>query len=396
VHLSGIMSFLSSARRHPVRWGSVAALALLVLLSVARALRPTPVDAVSLETRDLVRTFVLTGRVRPPSTAALGASLAGAVRSVEVREGDRVTQGEVLVRLDDREPRARLREAEAALVEATASTESTVEVARADAQRAERDLERTRAMFEEGARTQQQVEAAEQRWLEARTRLETALASSESAGADGTPASVLRARAAVEAARARLDLTRIDAPADGIVLSRGVEPGDVAQPGQPLLEIAFDGPSELAVFPAEEDIAALRVGAPAVVSADAYPDLTFRAEVSLVFPSVDPDQGTVEVRLSIPDPPEYLRPFMTVSVNIEAARKEGASVLPADAVRELGTDAPWIQLVREGRIERKAVEVGIAGEEWVEILSGVAPADEVVVSTAALEPGTRVRLRESR
>jgi HlyD family secretion protein len=390
------MTLLASARRHPVRWGLAAALVLVAVLTVSRALRPTPVDVVSLETRDLVRTFVLTGRVRPPSTARLGASVAGAVQRVEVREGDRVTRGETLVRLDDREPRARLREAEAALVEATASTESTVEVARGDAQRAERDLERTRAMFEEGARTQQQVETAEQRWLEARTRLETLLASSEGAGPDGTPASVLRARATVEAARARLDLVRIDAPADGVVLSRSVEPGDVAQPGQPLLEIAFDGPSELVVFPAEEDIGALRVGAPAMVSADAYPDLTFEAEVSLVFPSVDPDQGTVEVRLSIPDPPEYLRPFMTVSVNIEAARKAGASVLPAEAVGELGTDAPWVQLVRNGRIERQPVEVGIVGEEWVEILSGLGAADEVVLSGTALEPGTRVRRRGSR
>jgi HlyD family secretion protein len=181
-----------------------------------------------------------------------------------------------------------------------------------------------------------------------------------------------------------------------VVLSRSVEPGDVAQPGQPLLEIAFDGPSELVVFPAEEDIGALRVGAPAMVSADAYPDLTFEAEVSLVFPSVDPDQGTVEVRLSIPDPPEYLRPFMTVSVNIEAARKAGASVLPAEAVGELGTDSPWVQLVRNGRIERQPVEVGIVGEEWVEILSGLGAADEVVLSGTALEPGTRVRRRGSR
>jgi len=390
------MSFFASARRHPVGWGLVAALTLVAVLTVVRALRPTPVDVVSLETRDLVRTFVLTGRVRPPSTATLGASVAGVVQSVGVREGDRVTRGETLVRLDDREPRARLREAEAALIEETASTGSTVEVARADAQRAERDLERTRAMFEQGARTQQQVETAEQRWLEARTRLETVLASSEGAGPEGTPAAVLRARATVEAARARLDLTRIDAPADGVVLSRAVEPGDVAQPGQPLLEIAFDGPSELAVFPAEEDLAALRVGAPAVVSADAYPDLTFQAEVSLVFPSVDPDQGTVEVRLAIQDPPDYLRPFMTVSVNIEAARRAGASVLPAEAVGELGTDAPWVQLVRDGRIERRPVEVGIAGEEWVEILSGLASDDAVVLSGTALEPGTRVRPRESR
>jgi multidrug efflux pump subunit AcrA (membrane-fusion protein) len=159
----------------------------------------------SLQTRDLVRTFVLAGRVRPSSTAELGASFDGTNRSVSVREGDRVEVGQVLVTLDDREARARLVEAEAALAEAVAASGSAVEIARVEAAQAERDLERTRAVFAEGARSRQQVEQAEQRWLEARARLDASLAAA--AGVDDTvPASVARARAAVEASRARLDI----------------------------------------------------------------------------------------------------------------------------------------------------------------------------------------------
>jgi HlyD family secretion protein len=317
---------------------------------------------VSLESRDLVRTFVLTGRVRPPSTATLGAAVAGTVREVRVREGDRVERGESLVTLDDREARARVREAEAALIEATASVESSVEIARTEVSRAERDLERLRAMLDVGARTQQQVEQAEQRVLEARSRLAAALASAET---------------------------------DGVVLTRSVEPGDVAQPGQPLLEIAYDGPAELVVFPAEEDLGALSLGAPAVASADAYPDSTFDARISLVAPAVDPDQGTVEVRLAIQYPPDYLRAFMTVSVNIEAGRRQDAPVLPADALQDLGTDTPWVAVVRDGRVERQDVEVGLVGDDWVEIVSGVSTSDVVIRSADPPEAGTRVRGRRS-
>lgn len=384
------MSLRSSLSRHPFRWGGAAVL-VVVLWMVVRGLVPTQVDVVTLETRDLVRTFVLTGRVRPPSTAAVGASIAGTVRDVRVREGDRVARGQVLVVLDDRETLARLREAEAALVEAAASVESSVEIARTEASRAERDLERARAMLEQGARTEQQVEQAEQRWLDARARLEAALASSGGEDSDATPAAVVRARAAVEAASARLALTRIVAPADGVVLTRQTEPGAVAQPGQPLLEVAFDGPSELVVFPAEEDLGVLRLGAPAVASADAYPDQTFEASVSLIAPAVDPDQGTVEVRLAMPEPPEYLRPFMTVSVNIEAGTSAGASVLPARVVNDLGTDEPWVLVVRDGRAERQSLEVGLISEEWVEIVSGVSDGDAVIDAVDAPEPGTRVR-----
>ncbi|MGD8728574.1 MAG: efflux RND transporter periplasmic adaptor subunit, partial [Gemmatimonadota bacterium] len=346
------------------------------------------------ENRDLVRTFVLTGRVRPPSTATLGAAVAGTVREVRVREGDQVERGETLVTLDDREARARVQEADAALIEATASVESSVEIARSEVSRAERDLERVRSMLDVGARTQQQVDQAEQRVLEARSRLDAALASAETEG-DSPPASVARARASLEAARVRLTLTRIEAPADGVVLSRSVEPGDVAQPGQPLLQIAFDGPAELLVFPAEEDLGALSLGAPAVASADAYPEDAFDARISLIAPSVDPDQGTVEVRLAIQDPPEYLRAFMTVSVNIEAGRREDAPVLPVEALQDLGTDAPWIALVRDGRVVRQDVEIGLVGDEWVEIVSGLSSSDSVVLSVDPPEAGTRVRARRS-
>jgi HlyD family secretion protein len=367
---------------------------LVGLALTVRALRPADVDVVSLENRDLVRTFVLTGRVRPPSIATLGAAIAGTVRDVRVREGDRVRRGETLVTLDDREARARVQEAEAALIEATASVDSGVEIARTEVSRAERDLERVRAMLDVGARTQQQVEQAEQRVVEARSRLEAALASGQAEG-DAPPASVARARAAFEAATVRLTLTRIDAPADGVVLSRSVEPGDVAQPGQPLLEVAVDGPAELVVFPDEEDLGALSPGAPAVASADAYPDRTFDARISLIAPMVDSNQGTVEVRLSIQEPPEYLRAFMTVSVNIEAGRRTDAPVLPNDVVQELGTDSPWVAVVRDGRVERQDVEVGLVGDEWVEITSGVSASDSVVRSADPPEAGTRVQARRS-
>lgn len=387
------MALSGSLTRHPVRWSLAGVFVVAAAVLVTRALLPTTVDVVRTETRDLVRTFVLTGRVRPPSTATLGAVVAGTVRGVRAREGDRVERGETLVTLDDREARARLREAEAALAEATATVESTVEIARTEASRAERDLERTRAMLEEGARTEQQVEQAEQRWLDARSRLEAALTSSEIEDADAIPAPVVRARAAVDVAAARLALMRVDAPADGVVLSRSVEPGDVAQPGQPLLQLAFDGPSELVVFPAEEDLGVLQVGAPAVASADAYPDRTFEAEISLIAPAVDSDQGTVEVRLAMLDPPEYLRAFMTVSVNIEAGRSAGAAVLPVNVVRALGTDEPWVALVRGDRVERQPVEVGLVGEDWVEILSGVSAEDAVIAAADPPEPGTHVRVR---
>ena len=366
----------------------LAAAVLLVVAVAVRALLPDAVHTVSLVNRDIVRTLVLVGRVRPPSRAGLGASVAGTVREVSVREGDSVRRGDVLVALDDREARAAVAQAEAEVAEVAASTRSAVEVAENEVLQAERDLERARAMLQEGARTRQQVEQAEQRAADARSRLEAA----HGAEGDGPPAAVARARAGLAAARARLALTRVEAPADGVVLTRSVEPGDAVQPGRVLLEMAFDGPWELVVFPAEENLGQIRLGAAATASADAYPDRTFPAVVSLVAPAVDPGQGTVEVRLSVPEAPDYLRASMTVSVNIEAGRREGAPVLPEEAVRGLGTPDPWVAVVEDGRLVRRAVAVGLRAERWVEIASGLAPGDAVVPPDGSPDLGARVRI----
>jgi len=377
----------STRRVTPLRVG-VAGAALLVVAFTVRAALPDAVHTVSLETRDVVRTLVLVGRVRPPSRAGLGASVAGTVREVSVREGDRVHRGQVLAALDDREARAAVAQAEAGVAEAEASSRSAVEVAENEVAQADRDLDRARAMLQEGARTRQQVEQAEQRAADARSRL----AAARAAEGDGLLAAVARARAELAAARARLALTRIEAPADGVILTRSVEPGDAVQPGGVLLEMAFDGPWELVVFPAEENLGRIQVGAGATASADAYPDRTFPAVVSLVAPAVDPAQGTVEVRLSVPDAPDYLRPSMTVSVNIEAGRRDGASVLPEEAVRGLGTPDPWVAVVEDGRLVRRPVEVGLRAERWVEIRSGLAPGDAVVPPEGSPDLGTRVRI----
>ena len=172
--------------------------------------------------------------------------------------------------------------------------------------------------------------------------------------------------------------------------------GDAVQPGRVLLEMAFDGPWELVVFPAEENLSQIAMGADATASADAYPDQIFPAVVSLIAPAVDPAQGTVEVRLSVPDAPDYLRSSMTVSVNIEAGRRTGAPVLPEDAVRGLGTPDPWVAVVVDGRLVRRAVEVGLRAERWVEIRSGLAPDDAVVPPDGSPDLGKRVRLDQER
>jgi HlyD family secretion protein len=201
---------------------------------------------------------------------------------------------------------------------------------------------------------------------------------------------VARARAALDAAEAQLALTRLTAPAAATVVARRAEPGDAVTPGQVLLELALDGRTEIVAFASEETLGELRPGAPGTVSADAYPGDAFPARVAWIAPAVDPAQGTIELRLGVPDPPAYLLPDMTVSVNLEVARRAHALVVPRNVVRRAGADSAWVLVAREGRAERRAVRVGIVAEGEVEIREGLAEGE--LVLPADIEAGARVRL----
>ena len=369
-----------------------AALVAVVIFAAVSYLRagPQEVGTVVLRTNDVQRTLVVAGRVRATSAAELGAGASGVVQTVNVDQGDRVERGSILVRLDDREARALVAEAEARVAQVEATTRDEVRRAELEMEQAGRDLERIRAVLEVGALTRQLAEQAEQRLADAESRLEALRAGSGSAGGS---AAVTAARATLEAARARLASTEVVAPFAGTVLERRVEPGDAVQVGGMLLTLASDGPVEAEVFPAEENLPGLRLGAVGLVSADAYPDDTFGARVSMIAPSIDPAQGTVAVRLVLEDPPAYLRPGMTLSVNIEAGRADDASVLPAEAVRGLGTPDPWVAVVREGRVERRPVRLGLRGDGFVEVLAGIEADEPVVARADEVEPGMRVRPR---
>jgi HlyD family secretion protein len=364
---------------------------LALAATLATRLAPHRVTATPVERRDVARTLVLTGRARPAARSRLGSPVAGTVREVLVREGDRVRAGQLLVRLDEGQSLAALAEAEAALAQATARAHAAVEQAELVYRQAARDLERTRALFARGAVSARDLEVADRAASAARADLAAAEART---GTTGPLAEVARARAAVEAARARIRDARVTAPAEATVLVRAVEPGDAVTPGRVLLELALAGPAELEADAREENLAALRPGASAVASADAFPDSAFAATIAWISPVVDRAQGTVAVRFAVPAPPPYLRPDMTVSINVDAERRAGALVVPRGLVHDLDGPTAWVTVADDGRAVRREVQPGIVGDSLVEVIGGLVADDRVL--PLDVEPGTRVRVAADR
>lgn len=390
-------------------WIAVCSAVVLAGSGVAglRALGPR-VSSVRPLRREIVQTVIVSGRVLPPSRISVGSMVAGVVRSIAVKEGDHVQAGELLVQLDDTEAQAAVAAARAGLQQARARLRQlkhiTGPVARQVHLQADANLELARLSFErqvalarKGSTPVAQLDESRRALAIAQSQHDATEAQAHGSGPRGAEhalalAAYAQAAASVAQAEARAAQARITAATAATVLTRAVEPGELVQPGRAMLVLARDGETLLTVQPDEKNLAELRLNQPARASADAFPDQHFAAVVSYIAPSVDPQRGTIEVRFTVADPPAYLRPDMTVSVNIEVGRKPAALVVPKEAVQELGVQRSWVFVLRGRHVEKRGVELGLRDERLIELRSGLGEDEQVVLpGGAALASGQRVR-----
>lgn len=346
----------------------------------------------------LIQTVVATGRVAAVSRAQVGSPVTGVVVERRVREGDVVRPGDVLavLRADDLEAAAR--EAEAALAQLQQSTRPQAQAALREAEarlaQASREAARRRDLVQRQLIARETLEQALQAETAARAAAEQARLAASSLAAGNPGESAARARAAT--ARAQLAKTTIRAEVAGTVLTRNAEPGDLVQPGRVLFEIARDGDTEILVPLDEKNLEVLALGQPAQCVADAYPTRPFPARVSFIAPSVDPQRGSVDIRLTVTPVPDFLRQDMTVSVNIETGRRDRAVVVPNDALRMVEGDAAELWLVVDGRATRRRVRLGLRGLTQTEITAGLRAGDRVLADgQAPVQEGDRVRVMAS-
>ena len=370
----------------------------------------------------LVRTLQFSGRVVTQSRVDVGITLTGRVLLVAAVEGAQVRKGDVLVRLESDELRAALDQARANEQQAAARLAGLRSTGRSSAQAglaqadsvliaAKAELQRTQELVAKGFLSEAKLDEARRGADVAQAQQVSARAQSAANADRGTDvaqaqAQLALANAATAAARARLMQAVVVAPADARVLTRGVEPGQIVQPGRALLSLAVTGPVQLVAQVDERYLEQLQVGQTASVLADAFPQARFAARVRLISPLVDAQRGAVEVKFALPDaPPAFLREDMTLSLEVETARRDSALVVPVAALRgdlpgtaALRGDLPGtaalrgdlVYVARDGHVEARNVRLGLRTLEAVEVLEGLAQGD-IVLTGPAPKLGSRVR-----
>jgi HlyD family secretion protein len=393
---------MPTAPGHRKRWLIAAAIFLVALaaLGIAR-LRGPVLPGYAVQAGPLVQNVVATGRVAAPSRVQVGAEITGLVLERRVMDGDRVAPGDVLVVLRARDLEARRDQARAALAALRQAerpdAEARLRQARAQLAQAERDYGRRRELGERQLVARESVEQAAQAVVAARAAAEQArLAVDALAGGGAREAQAREELAATEATLAR---AMIRATVAGTVLTRGVEPGDTVRPGDVLLEIAADAPGEILLPVDEKNIARLRVGQRATCIADAFPGRAFAATVHHIAPAVDPARGTVDVRLRIDPKADFVRQDMTVTATLLTGERERALAVPNDALLDArdGSDTATVLAVRDGRVRRTAVTLGLRGLAMSEVTAGLREGDRVVAASALAADalpadGDRVRI----
>lgn len=357
---------------------------------------------------DLLQTVVASGRIMTPQRVSIAAMITERVAFIPVQEGQRVRRGELLIELDAADERAALAQAQASVAQAEAKLRQLREVglpaaeqalaqAQANLLQAQHAHERTRTLQERGFIGQSQLDDARRNLDVAESQLRAARLQVETNGPAGSDfalaqAALAQARANLRAAQAKLEQMAIHAPVDGVLIARSVEVGNVAQAGKELMLLAPAGETQVVVEIDERNLAQLAPGQKAVGSADAFPGQRFAAELVYINPGIDPQRGSVEVKLKLADPPAFLRQDMTASVDIEVARRANTVIVPTETVRDATGAKPWVLVVRGWRAERQPVKLGLRGDRRIEVLEGVEPSDRLIPATNGLvKAGERVR-----
>lgn len=362
--------------------------------AVLRGIQGPVVEGYELQLMPLQQTVVAAGRVVTESRTQVSSEVAGVVLERLVSEGDQVKPGDVLLRLRADDVEAQVRQAEAALVQlqTTLRPQANITLERAESQleQARRETERRRELADRSALAIEALEQAEQLEQQALAVVQTARVTAAALAPGQVEEVLLQERLAV--LQAQLAKTVIRAEAAGTVLTRNAEPGDLVQPGRVLFTIALEGSSEVRTPLDERNLALLSLQQQAMVVADAYPEQPFPARITFIAPGIDPQRGTVEVRLTVDPVPDFLRQDMTVSVNIETGRRERTLALPNDALEILQGSEARVLVVRDGKVSRQLVSLGLRGLAMTEIVSGLQAGDQVLADPLLpLEEGANVR-----
>jgi HlyD family secretion protein len=368
---------------------------------VVKRLQPLPVVVTPVVRGKAVDAVYATGTVEAEDRVSVKAKINGSVAQVFVKEGQRVRLGDLLARIDNPAVTYDLKRGQADLSAANAQSgtdapqiaalRAQADALAADLATARADLARTEALVASGSMAQAELDRARARVTDLEGQLASNQAQARALRIDLT-ANAARQAAAVQSLASRVTDTEVRAPLAGVVLAKAVELGEVVAVNQTLFKVGETRALILEVSVDEADVARVHDGqeggapSPAAVSLYAFPREIFRGKVFEVLPDANRERKAFLAKVRLEQPPAGMRSGMSAEVNIVAREEEGALLAPSEAEAE---GRVW--KVVDGRARRQAVTLGIRDLLRVQVVSGAAEGDLVIVEgQERVDDGARV------
>lgn len=363
-------------RRARTAWVGVGTVALSALVGACRApgtdtTAPPAPAAVSVGAESVARVTVseirsgpsLSGELRAAREATVRAKLAGSVLNVTVEEGQAVSRGTVMARIEARP-----------LEDALVSSQSGVRSAEQALSVAQREADRVATLVKGGALADRDRELADSAVV-------------------GAQAQLADARARLASVRQQLDDTAVVAPISGVVSDRPANEGDVVSPGSPIATIIDPSSMRLEASVPSEFLSILKRDLPVEFEVRGYPGELFQGRVERISPAADPVTRQVTIFVAIPNLRGNLVAGLFAEGRVASLVRE-TMVVPSTAV-EFNAASPWVLRVRDGKAERVPVTLGVRDDrgERVEVRDGLLTGDVLLIGAArSITPGTPVSL----
>ena len=321
--------------------------------------------ATRIEFTDLLPTM---GTVRGQSEVGLKFEVNGLVKTVDFREGDVVTQGQVLATLDDKDAKARME-----------YSDSKVKTAEAQTRLAQQRVTINEQLYALGAIIKSKLE-------ESQLELEQ------------TKSQIVTAQKELELANGELAKTALEAPMDGVMGTREVEAGEFVTP-QAIVGILLDVGSvyvELGII--EKDIERIKLGQRVKITVDSLPNTTFEGKVDNLAPLIEGKSRTLTAKVKVDNPQGQLLPGMFARADIAVFEKQNTLVVPTSALRDTDSDGKFESVfVVEGEAAHlRPITLGYVTTDYAEIANGVQEGEQVISEARAnLKDGSKVVLLEA-
>lgn len=327
---------------------------------------PLTVEMGTVTRADLAAHLTVVGNLIGLQTVEVAPKTGGRLQSVSVQLGDAVRRGQVMAKIEDREIREQVNQADASLEVAKA----TIRQREADLNVAQLNFDRSKNLFQRQLLAKQALDDAESRYLAAEAQI------------DLSKAQLMQTEARLQELRINLQNTTVTSPVDGFVGKRHVDPGAMVSQNQPVASVVEISRLKLIVNVVEKDLRLVNAGDTGRVEVDAYPGETFPGRIARVAPVLDPATRTALMEVEIQNTDNRLKPGMYARVSLTVEERKGTLVAPKNAVIDFESKRGVWMPNDDKRARFVPVQLGIEDAERVEITSGLKEGDRIVTTGA--------------